>query len=67
MRGPVGVRTAEGCEQDTNPDGRRAGALDRCSAVVLHKPGPADVTLPVWTTTSRLSADAGLLHQPGIP
>jgi len=68
VRGPVGVRTAEGCEQDTNPDGRRAGALDRCSAVALHKPGPADVALPVWTeAVSQRGSVRRVAHNFGMP
>ena len=48
----AGVRAAPGCDCGcdwvTSFGSHRASVLDRCSAMALHKSGPADVALPVW-------------------
>ena len=57
-RWTMAVRAAPGCHGVTNLDGRRVRSLDPATAMALHKPGPAAVALPVWTSTST---DAALL------
>jgi len=44
-QGPAAFAPPRVRDQATNPDGRRAEALDRRSAMALHKPVPAEAAL----------------------